>query len=151
VLTAADIEPLTLDHASVAAAGSGLGSGGMVVVAEGTCMVRFLQVLVRFYHHESCGQCTPCREGMGWMHRIVDRIVAGEGELEDIDRLLAISKANDGTTICGMGDAAGYATVGIIAKYRDEFEHWIRTGRSLNGGRLEAVDHEWTREAALHG
>ena len=97
----------------------------MVVVAEGTCMVRFLQVLVRFYHHESCGQCTPCREGMGWLHRIVDRIVAGEGELEDIDRLIAISEANDGTTICGMGDAAGYATVGIIAKYRDEFEYWI--------------------------
>jgi NADH-quinone oxidoreductase subunit F len=151
VLTAADIEPLTLDHASVAAAGSGLGSGGMVVVAEGTCMVRFLQVLVRFYHHESCGQCTPCREGMGWLHRIVDRIVAGVGQLEDIDRLVAISKANDGTTICGMGDAAGYATVGIIAKYRDEFEHWIRTGRSLHGGRLEAADHEWMREAALHG
>ena len=151
VLTAAEIEPLTLDHASVAAAGSGLGSGGMVVIAEGTCMVRLLQVLVRFYHHESCGQCTPCREGMGWLHKIVDRIVAGEGELDDIDRLIAISHANDGTTICGMGDAAGYATVGIIAKYRDEFEHWIRTGRSLHGGRLEAVDHEWMREAALHG
>jgi NADH-quinone oxidoreductase subunit F len=114
-------------------------------------MVRFLQVLVRFYHHESCGQCTPCREGMGWLHRIVDRIVVGEGRLEDIDRLVAISKANDGTTICGMGDAAGYATVGIIAKYRDEFEHWIRTGRSLHEGRLEAPGHEWRQEAALHG
>jgi NADH-quinone oxidoreductase subunit F len=88
---------------------------------------------------------------MGWMHRIVDRIVAGEGRLEDIDRLLAISKANDGTTICGMGDAAGYATVGIIAKYRDEFEYWIKNGRSLHDGRLEAANHEWTREAALHG
>jgi NADH-quinone oxidoreductase subunit F len=114
-------------------------------------MVRFLQVLVRFYHHESCGQCTPCREGMGWMHRIVDRIVAGVGQLEDIDRLLAISKANDGTTICGMGDAAGYATVGIIAKYRDEFEYWIRNGRSLHDGRLEAANHEWLREAVPHG
>ena len=67
---------------------------------------------------------------MGWLHRIVDRIVAGEGELEDIDQLIAISEANDGTTICGMGDAAGYATVGILAKYRDEFEHWIAHERS---------------------
>ena len=87
-----------------------MGSGGMIVIAEGTCMVRLLQVMLRFYHHESCGQCTPCREGMGWMHRIIDRIVAGEGRPEDIDRLYQISRLNDGTTICGMGDAAGYAT-----------------------------------------
>ena len=152
VLTAADIEPLTLAHETVTAAGSGLGSGGMVVIAEGTCMVRLLQVLVRFYHHESCGQCTPCREGMGWLHRIVDRIVAGRGEPGDIDRLIAISNANDGTTICGMGDAAGYATVGILAKYRDEFEHYIRHGRSMHEGRLEARGHEWAaQEVALHG
>jgi NADH-quinone oxidoreductase subunit F len=115
-------------------------------------MVRLLQVLVRFYHHESCGQCTPCREGMGWLHRIVDRIVAGEGRSDDIDRLIAISNANDGTTICGMGDAAGYATVGILAKYRDEFEHWIRHGSSRCGGRLEAVGAEWAvPELAAHG
>jgi NADH-quinone oxidoreductase subunit F len=152
VLTTAEIEPLTLDHASLVGAGSGLGSGGMVVVAEGTCMVRLLQVLVRFYHHESCGQCTPCREGMGWLHKIVDRIVAGKGRLDDIDRLIAISEANDGTTICGMGDAAGYATVGILAKYRDEFEHWIVHGRSRCEGRLEAIGAEWAiPETALHG
>ena len=106
-------------------------------VAEGTCMVRLLQVMLRFYHHESCGQCTPCREGMGWLHRTIDRIVAGKGRPEDIDTLVRISEANDGTTICGMGDAAGYATVGIIAKYRDEFEYYIANGRSKNGGRLE--------------
>jgi NADH-quinone oxidoreductase subunit F len=109
----------------------------MIAIAEGTCMVRLLQVLLRFYHHESCGQCTPCREGMGWMHRIIDRIVAGQGVPEDIDRLYAISHANDGTTICGMGDAAGYATVGILNKYRDEFEYWIANGRSKCDGRLE--------------
>ena len=77
---------------SLAAAGSSLGSGGMIVIAEGTCMVRLLQVLLRFYHHESCGQCTPCREGMGWLHRIIDRIVAGEGRPEDIERLYQISR-----------------------------------------------------------
>ncbi len=140
VLTAAEIESLTYDHMSLAAAGSGVGSGGMVVIAEGTCMVRLLQILLRFYHHESCGQCTPCREGMGWMHRIIDRIVAGQGRMDDIDQLIRISKANDGTTICGMGDAAGYATLGIIAKYRDEFEYFIEHGRSRLDGRLEVAE-----------
>ncbi len=142
VLTDAEIEAVTYDHASFAAAGSGLGSGGMIVIGEGTCMVRLLQVMLRFYHHESCGQCTPCREGMGWMHRVIDRIVEGRGEPGDIERLIAISEANDGTTICGMGDAAGYATVGIIAKYRHEFEHWITHGRSLCDGRLEVPQAE---------
>jgi NADH-quinone oxidoreductase subunit F len=137
VLTGAEIERLTYDHASLAAAGSGVGSGGMIVIAEGTCMVRLLQVMLRFYHHESCGQCTPCRDGMGWMHRIIDRIVAGEGRNGDIEQLLRIARANDGTTICGMGDAAGYAAIGIIAKYRDEFEHFIAHKRSLCDGRLE--------------
>ncbi len=139
VLTAAECENVTYDHASLEAAGSSLGSGGMIAIAEGTCMVRLLQVLLRFYHHESCGQCTPCREGMGWMHRIIDRIVAGKGRAEDIEQLYAISKMNDGTTICGMGDAAGYATVGILNKYRDEFIHWIEHGRSRCDGRLEVV------------
>ena len=114
-------------------------------------MVRLLQVMLRFYHHESCGQCTPCREGMGWMHRIIDRIVDGEGRPEDLDQLVRISRMNDGTTICGMGDAAGYATVGILAKYRDEFEHWIVHGRSKNGGRLEAVGAEWTVPETVDG
>ena len=137
VLTAAEIAPLTLDSESVEGAGSSMGSGGMIVIAEGTCMVRLLQVMLRFYHHESCGQCTPCREGMGWMHRIIDRIVAGEGRPEDLDQLLRISRMNDGTTICGMGDAAGYATVGILAKYRDEFDYWIAQKRSRYDGNLE--------------
>jgi NADH-quinone oxidoreductase subunit F len=137
VLTAAELEPVTYDHLSLTKAGSGVGSGGMIVIGEGTCMVRLLQVMLRFYHHESCGQCTPCREGMGWMHRIIDRIVAGQGKPGDIEQLQRISIANDGTTICGMGDAAGYATLGIIAKYRDEFEYFIEHKRSKMDGRLD--------------
>ena len=137
LLTAADIEALVLDPTAVEAAGSSMGSGGMIVIAEGTCMVRLLQVMLRFYHHESCGQCTPCREGMGWLHRIIDRIVAGEGRPEDLDRMIQISRMNDGTTICGMGDAAGYATVGFLAKYRDEFEYCIEHKRSRFDGNLE--------------
>jgi NADH-quinone oxidoreductase subunit F len=139
VLTRQEVEAITLDNQSVGAAGSSMGSGGMIVIAEGTCMVRLLQVMLRFYHHESCGQCTPCREGMGWMHRIIDRIVAGDGRPEDIDRLYRISHDNDGTTICGMGDAAGYATVGILNKYRDEFEFFITQKRSRFEGRLEVA------------
>ncbi len=141
VLTGDEIANLTLDNASVEAAGSSLGSGGMIAIAEGTCMVRLLQVMLRFYHHESCGQCTPCREGMGWMHRIIDRIVAGEGRPEDIERLYEISRLNDGTTICGMGDAAGYATIGIINKFRDEFDYFIEHKRSRFDGNLEVIGH----------
>jgi NADH-quinone oxidoreductase subunit F len=137
VLTGAEIEKLNLDPAEVEPAGSSMGSGGMVAIAEGTCMVRLMQVMLRFYHHESCGQCTPCREGMGWLHRIIDRIVDGKGRLEDLDQMIRISKLQDGNTICGMGDAAGYAVIGILAKYRHEFEHWITTGRSLCEGNLE--------------
>jgi NADH-quinone oxidoreductase subunit F len=139
VLTGREIEPLTLDNPSLHAAGSSMGSGGMIVIAEGTCMVRLLQVLLRFYHHESCGQCTPCREGMGWLHRIIDRIVAGEGRPEDIERLYEISAWNDGNTICGMGDAAGYATNGILNKFRDEFEYFIEHQRSRWNGTLECL------------
>jgi NADH-quinone oxidoreductase subunit F len=146
VLTALDIHPLTYDHASFSKAGSSLGSGGMIAIAEGTCMVRLLQVMLRFYHHESCGQCTPCREGMGWLHRTIDRIVAGQGQPGDIDTLVRVSEANDGTTICGMGDAAGYATVGIIAKYRDEFEYYIANKRSKFDGVLDVT--QVAKEAA---
>jgi NADH-quinone oxidoreductase subunit F len=141
VLTPKDLDGLTYDHASFLKAGSQLGSGGMIVIADGTCMVRLLQVMIRFYHHESCGQCTPCRDGMGWLHKIIDRIVAGKGEAGDLERMQAIARANDGTTICGMGDAAGYATVGILAKFRDEFDYWIEHGRSRFGGNLEVALH----------
>jgi NADH-quinone oxidoreductase subunit F len=148
VLTGDDCAELAYEHGAFERAGSQLGSGGMIAIAEGTCMVRLLQVMLRFWHHESCGQCTPCREGMGWMHRILDRIVSGEGRIEDIEQLITISNANDGTTICGMGDAAGYATVGFIAKFRDEFEYFIRNKRSLCGGVLEVGAPVGAAEAA---
>jgi NADH-quinone oxidoreductase subunit F len=139
MLTAADIAPLKLSHEDLWDVGSTLGSGGMVVIAEGTCMVSLLQVILRFYHHESCGQCTPCRHGTGWLHRIIDRIVAGEGRPEDIARLYYISQFNDGTTICGLGDAAGYACSGILDKFRDEFEYYIEHKRSRYDGNLECL------------
>jgi NADH-quinone oxidoreductase subunit F len=139
VLTGAEIANLKLAHEDLWDVGSTLGSGGMIVIAEGTCMVRLMQILMRFYHHESCGQCTPCRHGTGWMHRIVDRIIAGEGRPEDIERLYYISKFNDGTTICGLGDAAGYACTGILDKFRAEFEYYIEHKRSQFDGNLECL------------
>jgi len=139
VLTGAEIANLNLSHEDLWDANSTLGSGGMIVIAEGTCMVTLLQVILRFYHHESCGQCTPCRHGTGWMHRIIDRIVAGEGRPEDIERLYYISQFNDGTTICGLGDAAGYACSGILDKFREEFEYYIEHKRSRYDGNLECL------------
>jgi NADH-quinone oxidoreductase subunit F len=140
ILNRDEIRGVTLDHNSAVAAGSQLGSGGMIAVAEGTCMVRLARVIQRFYHHESCGQCTPCREGMGWMERVLDRIVRGEGRLDDIDRLYHISNANDGTTICSLGDSAGYACTAILDHYREEFEYYIKNGRSMMDGRLTVED-----------
>jgi NADH-quinone oxidoreductase subunit F len=139
VLTGAEIAPLRLDGPEVEAAGSSLGSGGMIAIAEGTCMVRMLQIMLRFYHHESCGQCTPCRAGMGWLHRIVERIVAGDGRPEDIERLYQVSTWTAGTTICALGDAGGIAATGILNKFRDEFEYYIEHKRSRYDGNLECL------------
>ena len=139
VLTGAEIKDLVLSHEALWDVGSTLGSGGMIVIAEGTCMVTLAQILMRFYHHESCGQCTPCRHGTGWLHRIMDRIVAGQGRPEDIERLYWIAKYNDGTTICGLGDAAGYAISGILDKFKDEFEYYIEHKRSRYDGNLECL------------
>ena len=137
VLTAAEIDGITLDAESVQAAGSMLGSGGIIVVAEGTCMVRLLRVLTRFYAHESCGQCTPCREGSAWMDAIVGRICAGKGEPDDLERLEGITRGIMGNTVCALGDAASMPVASFIGKFRDEFAYFIKYGRSMHGGRLE--------------
>ncbi|HXV20315.1 MAG TPA: NADH-quinone oxidoreductase subunit NuoF [Desulfuromonadales bacterium] len=137
ILKAAEIDGITLDAESVAAAGSMLGSGGIIVIAEGTCMVRLLQVLSRFYRHESCGQCTPCREGSAWMDKIVGRIVAGNGDKGDLERLESITRGIMGNTVCALGDAASMPVVSFLRKFREEFEYYIEHGRSMNGGRLE--------------
>ena len=138
VLTAAEIETLTLDAPALQQAGSMLGSGGIIVIAEGTCMVRLLQVLTRFYSHESCGQCTPCREGTPWMNRLLTRIIAGAGHPDDLDALQAIPEGILGNTLCALGDAAAMPVLSFLKKFRPEFEHFIAHGRSLHDGRLEA-------------
>ena len=138
VLTADEIETLTLDAPSLQQAGSMLGSGGLIVIAEGTCMVRLLQVLTRFYRHESCGQCTPCREGTAWMDDIIARVVDGRGQAADLANLQAIPEGILGNTLCALGDAAAMPVLSFVKKFRNEFEYFVENRRSLNGGRLEA-------------
>ncbi len=121
-----------MDFDSVKKAGSMLGSGAVMVMDETTCMVRVLERIARFYHMESCGQCTPCREGTGWMHRVLRRILEGGGRPEDLDLLDAMSRQIEGHTICAFGDAAAWPVQSFIRHFRPEFQYMIEHGgRSL--------------------
>ncbi len=97
---------------------------------ETTCMIEALESAARFFADESCGQCSPCREGTGWVHRIVRRIAAGQGKAQYLDDLLAIAGDMEGNTICVFADAAAWPVQSYITKFRDEFEEYIHTGRS---------------------
>jgi NADH-quinone oxidoreductase subunit F len=103
----------------------------VIVMDDTTCMLEALQSATKFFAHESCGQCSPCREGTGWIHRIVGRMCAGHGRLEDLDDLLAIAGDMEGKTICVFADAAAWPVQSYITKFRSEFESHIRTGRCL--------------------
>ncbi len=125
VLRADELEPVRMDYESMQAAGSMLGSGGVIVMDDSTCMVKAAWNVARFYAHESCGQCTPCREGCHWMEKIFERIESGEGEKGDLDLVLNISGNITGNTICPFGDAAAWPAAAFIKKYREEFEAHI--------------------------
>ncbi len=120
-----------MDYDSLQKAGSYLGSGAVIVMDDTTCMVRALERLSYFYYEESCGQCTPCREGTGWLYRIVHRIERGEGRPEDLDLLLSLCDNIAGRTICALGDAAAWPVQGMLKHYRDEFEYHIEHKRCL--------------------
>jgi NADH-quinone oxidoreductase subunit F len=136
ILTAAEVETVTLDPESMGKAGSMVGSGAVIVIAEGTCMVRLLQVLSRFYAHESCGQCTPCREGTAWMNRILERVIAGEATPADLATLRRLPTGIQGNTVCALGDAASMPVASFMKKFGDEFEYYVTHGRSMHDGRL---------------
>ena len=125
---------ITMDYDALQKAGSGLGSGAVIVMDETTCMVRACRRISRFYYKESCGQCTPCREGTGWMYRMLDRIVNGEGRLEDLDLLKAAAGQIEGHTICAFGEAAAWPVQGFLRHYWHEFEYYIANGRSIVDG-----------------
>ncbi|RQO58554.1 NADH-quinone oxidoreductase subunit F [Paucibacter sp. KBW04] len=125
VLTADVIMDCTMDYDSIAKAGSMLGSGAVIVMDDSRCMVKSLLRLTYFYSHESCGQCTPCREGTGWMHRVVERIATGHGKPEDIDLLNSVADNIQGRTICALGDAAAMPVRAMIKNFKQEFVHLI--------------------------
>ena len=125
VLPAHIIMECTLDYDSISKAGSMLGSGAVIVMNDTRCMVKSLQRLSYFYYEESCGQCTPCREGTGWLWRMVDRIENGQGRPEDLDLLDSVAGNIMGRTICALGDAAAMPVRSFVKHFRDEFAHHI--------------------------
>jgi NADH-quinone oxidoreductase subunit F len=135
VVPAEAILEANMDFESVKKAGSMLGSGAVMVMDETTCMVRVLERISRFYYAESCGQCTPCREGTGWMNRVLRRILAGQGRSEDLDLLDSVSRRIEGHTICAFGDAAAWPVQSFIRHFRPEFQYMIEhRGRSVVDG-----------------
>ncbi len=135
-----------MDYDSISKAGSMLGSGAVIVMDETTCMVRALERLSYFYYEESCGQCTPCREGTGWLYRVVHRIENGQGRMDDLDLLNDVSDNIAGRTICALGDAAALPVKSFLKHFRDEFVHHIEHKRCLVQG--VDVEPKWGRAGA---
>ncbi|HSH98454.1 MAG: NADH-quinone oxidoreductase subunit NuoF [Methylophilaceae bacterium] len=131
VMPAAAILGSTMDYDGLSKAGSSLGAGSMIVMDETTCMVKTLKRLSYFFFEESCGQCTPCREGTGWLYRVISRIVNGQGKMEDLDLLTDVSSNISGRTICALGDAAATPVLSFIKHFRPEFEYYIQNGHSM--------------------
>ncbi len=131
VLPAETMMACTMDYDSIQKAGSGLGSGAVIVMDETTCMVRACQRIARFYFKESCGQCTPCREGTGWMYRMLTRIVEGKATMADVHTLKAAAGQIEGHTICAFGEAAAWPVQGFLRHFWHEFEHYVEHGRSI--------------------
>ena len=136
VMPAEAIMNATMDYDGLSKAGSSLGAGSVIVMDETTCMVQTLKRLSYFFFEESCGQCTPCREGTGWLYRVVKRIVEGQGRMEDLDLLTDVSQNISGRTICALGDAAATPVLSFIKHFRPEFEYYIRHGKSMVTGRV---------------
>ena len=139
VLTGKVMLELDMDYDAIAKAGSMLGSGAVIVMNDSADMVKALQRLSRFYYAESCGQCTPCREGTGWLYRMLTRIVEGRGRPEDLDRLDNVASKIEGRTICALGDAAAMPVRSFIRHFRFEFEHYIEHGHSMLDARGHAA------------
>jgi NADH-quinone oxidoreductase subunit F len=116
------LEGIKMDAESLRAAGSAIGTGGIIVMDEDTDLVKVLARVTKFYYHESCGQCTPCREGTGWMLKVLNRILSGNGSSKDVDLLVSIASNIEGNTVCALGEAAAWPVRFTIQRFRDEFE-----------------------------
>jgi NADH-quinone oxidoreductase subunit F len=128
VVPAETMMGLTMDFDALRAAGTGLGTGATVVIDETTCMVRLLRRISRFYMAESCGQCTPCREGTGWLYRVLTRVIDGHGTRADLDMLVDVANKIEGHTICALGDAAAWPVQSFLKHFRHEFEYMVENG-----------------------
>lgn len=133
MLTADIAMSLDMDFDSLQKVGSGLGSGAVIVMDETTCIVRVLMRISKFYKEESCGQCTPCREGTGWLYRLVRDIEEGRATMDDLKNLQRAAKNIEGRTICAFGEAAAWPVGGALKHFYDEFEHHIKHGKCLPG------------------
>jgi NADH-quinone oxidoreductase subunit F len=122
---------VNLDFDSLMKAGSALGSAGVMVMDSSTCMVKALHRISYFYAHESCGQCTPCRQGTGWLENVLARIEAGQGRPEDVDLLASVADNIEGNTICALGEAAAWPVQSFVKKFRDEFQAHVDAGRCV--------------------
>lgn len=135
ILKTANGEPRLMSYESLSdggfATGTMLGSGGFIAMDETASVVKNLYTFTRFYHHESCGQCSPCREGTGWMEKILHKILKGQGTLADVDLLWELQKNIEGKTICPLGDAAAWPVASAIRHFRSEFEEYVRNGSSV--------------------
>jgi NADH-quinone oxidoreductase subunit F len=141
VLPASIMNELTMDYDAIAKAGSMLGSGAVIVMDDSRSMVHSLLRLSYFYMHESCGQCTPCREGTGWLYRMVERIANGQGRMQDIDLLNSVSDNIQGRTICALGDAAAMPVRAMIKHFKDEFVALIeKAAPPVHSGRIGPAD-----------
>lgn len=125
------LEGVKMDAESLKAAGSAIGTGGIMVMDEDTDLVKVLARIAHFYHHESCGQCTPCREGTGWLEKILKRLVKGEGSVSDLDLLISVATNIEGNTICALGEAAAWPVRFMITRFRDYFEERVSKTVSL--------------------
>ena len=142
ILTADTAMQMTMDYDSIANAGSMLGAGSVIVMDDTTCMVKTLTRLAHFYYDESCGQCTPCREGTGWLYRMLQRILDGNGKKEDLDLLLSVGEKIMGNTICALGDAAATPVESFITHFREEFEYYIEHGKSMVETKPNLIEEE---------
>lgn len=130
VVPGATMLKTNLDYESLSAAGSAIGSGGVIVMDDTTCMVEALGSIMNFYKHESCGKCTPCREGSGWLEGIVRKILSGDGEAGDIERLYDVAMGLEGRTICAFGEAMSWPVTSFIKHFYDEFEFFVKYKKS---------------------
>jgi NADH-quinone oxidoreductase subunit F len=141
-------DTVLMDFDALREVGSGLGTAGVIVMDKSTDVVRAIARLSRFYMHESCGQCTPCREGSGWLWRIMNRMTEGRAKLEEIDLLQDVTKEIEGHTICALGDAAAWPVQGLIKHFRPEMERRIREYQARQAQALAQAQVQPQRIAA---